>query len=89
MRILKQSLSAEKSERGTFLNFLAFILLQNIKKLEGGPFGDIKNFSIKVSQFRKKNRKGNPLVTSGFVGYVKKVTKAAYAVRSWLRFPSF
>ena len=41
MSILKQSHSAEKSERGNLSDFLTFILLQNIKKLKGGPCGDI------------------------------------------------
>ena len=39
---------------------LTYILLQNIKKLERGTHA-------------LKNRKGDPLVSSGFVGYVKKV----------------
>ena len=43
MRILKQSHSAAKSERGTLSDFLTIILLQNSKKL-GGPFGDTKKF---------------------------------------------
>ena len=80
MRILKQFFSAEKSERGTLLDFLTFILLQNIKKLEGGSLETLKTFQEK-SHSSEKNRKGNPLVTSGFVGYVKKVTRAAYAVK--------
>ena len=32
MRILKQSHSAEKSERGTLSDFLTSIMLQNIEK---------------------------------------------------------
>ena len=36
MKTLKQSQSAEKSERGTIRDFLAFILLQSIKQVECG-----------------------------------------------------
>ena len=53
MRFLKQSHSAEKLERGTLWAFRNFSLLQNIKKLEGGPFGD-KKIRKKVAQCRKK-----------------------------------
>ena len=51
MRILKQSDSAEKLERGDPLVFLKlqFALLQNIKKLEGGTFSRQKNFEENVA----------------------------------------
>ena len=42
-----------------------------MKKLEGGPFWDIKIFFEKKSHSAEKNPKGDPLGTSGFVGYVK------------------
>ena len=42
------------------------------KNSKGGPFGDKKIFEKKVAQCRKKS-KGDSLVPSGFVGYVKKV----------------
>ena len=58
MRILKHSHSAEKFGRRTLYTFLTFISLQNIKKLEGGPFGDDKKISKRVSQFRKKIERG-------------------------------
>ena len=35
--------SAEKSERGPLWGFQTSIMFQNIKKIEGGPFGTIKN----------------------------------------------
>ena len=44
-----------RAKRGTLPNFLPSILLQNVKKIEGGPFGDSKIFS-KKSQCRKKLR---------------------------------
>ena len=64
--------SADKWKRGTLWALLTYILLQNIKKTRRGTlFETLKNFRRKVAQCRKKNRKGDPLVLSGFVGYVK------------------
>ena len=57
---------------GTLFDFQTCILLQNNKKLKGGPFGDIKN-SRKKSHSAEKNQKGGTLASAGFVGYVKKV----------------
>ena len=57
--------SAENVKGGTLLDLLTFILLQNIKKFEGGPLGNLKNFRKKVAQ--------NPLGTSRFVGFLEKV----------------
>ena len=51
-RISKQSHSAEKFEGGDPLVFL-----KNIKKHEGGPFGD-KKFREIVAQCRKKFKRG-------------------------------
>ena len=48
-------------------------MLKNTKKPEGGPFGTLKNVRKKVAQGRKKIKRGDPLVSAGFVGYVKKV----------------
>ena len=56
---------------GTLLDLLTYILLQNIKKLEGGPFGDIKIFS-KNRTVPKKIQRGDALGTSGFVGFLEK-----------------
>ena len=72
----KMSHSAEKWKGGTLWDLLTYILLQNIKKLEGGLFWDLKKFSKKISHSaEKKIERGDPLVSSGFVGYVKKVKK--------------
>ena len=54
---------------GTLWDLSTYIQLQNIKNSKEGPFGDIEKFSKKVAQCRK-NPKGDPLGTSGFVGYV-------------------
>ena len=50
--------------------------MQNTKKTRrGDPLGTLKNFREKVAQCRKNIEWGDPLVSSGFVGYVKKVKK--------------
>ena len=53
----------------TFWAFRNFSLLQNIKKLEGGPF-DKKSRTVP-----KKIQTEDPIVSSGFVSYVKKGLK--------------
>ena len=58
-------------EGGTFWDLLTYIQLQNIKTLEGDTLETLKNFPKK----NEKQSKGDPLVSTGFVGYVKKVTK--------------
>ena len=59
---------------GTLWDSLTYILLQNIKKLEGGDsFETLENFRKKFRTMPKKIERGDPLVSSGFVGYVKKV----------------
>ena len=62
-------------EGGTLWDLLTYIQLQNMKKLEGGPFRDIKKFSKKSRTVPKKIRRGDPLGTSGFVGFLEKVKK--------------
>ena len=69
--------SAEKCKSGTLLELLTYILLQNFKKREGGPFGDMKKFSKKVAQCRKKSKEGTLLVPSCFVGYLEKINTEA------------
>ena len=63
----KMSHSAEKCKGGTLWALLTYILLQSIKKLERG---DIKKIS-KKSHNAEKIERGDPLLSSGFVGYVK------------------
>ena len=70
----KTSHSAEKWKGGTLWDSLTYFLLQNIKKSEGGTL--LKNWKFskkKFAQCRKKIERGDPLESSGFVGYVKKV----------------
>ena len=67
--------SAEKWKGGTLWNSLTYILLQNKKNSKGGLFWDLKKFSKKIRTVPKKIERGDLLVSSGFVGYVKKVKK--------------
>ena len=55
--------SAEKCKMGALWDLLTYIQLQNIKKLEGGPFGDIKKIFEKKSHSAEKNPKGGPFST--------------------------
>ena len=64
--------SAEKCKRGPFLIYKHAFCCKIAKNSKGGHFGTLKNFRKKVAQCRKKS-KGGPLVSAGFVGYVKKV----------------
>ena len=65
--------STKKCKRGTLRALLTYILLQNIKKLERGTLlRHLKNFE-KSRTMPKKIERGDPLVSSGFVGYVRKV----------------
>ena len=55
----KKSHSAEKCKRGTLLDLLTYIPLQNIKKLERGTLWGQKNFG-KMSHSAEKNSKRGP-----------------------------
>ena len=65
--------SAEKCKRGDPLGFISIYSVAKYQETrKGGPFGDIKKFSKKSRTVPKKNQKGDPLASAGFVGYVKK-----------------
>ena len=71
MRFLEQSHSAEKVERGDpFGLFETSVCCKISKNLKGEPFGDKKNRE-KVAQCQKKIQRGDPVVPSGFVSFVK------------------
>ena len=53
-----------------FINIYSVAKYQKTRK--GDSFEALKNFR-KKSHNAEKNQKGDPLVSSGFVGYVKKV----------------
>ena len=67
--------------KGALLDLLTYILLQNIKKLEGGPFGDIKKFS-KKSRILLQNIKK---LEGGPFGDIKKFSKKSRKVpkKNW------
>ena len=61
--ISAKSHSAENSEKRTLWDFLTFVLLQNIKKIERRTlWGHLKNFEKKVSQSRKSLTKPKSLI---------------------------
>ena len=59
--------------KGDALGFINVYSVAKYQKTRKSPFWDIKKFSKKVAQCRKKIKTGDPLVSSDFVGYVKKV----------------
>ena len=62
---------AEKCKRRDPLGFSNIYSVAKYQKTrKGDSFETLKNFRKRVAQCRKKS---NPLVSSGFVGYVKKV----------------
>ena len=63
--------SAEKYKTGPFLIYKHAFCCKITKKLKGGTLWDIKNFRKKVARYRKKIKRGDPLVSAGFVGYDK------------------
>ena len=54
-----------------FINILSVAKYQKIRR--GDSFETLKIFEKNFAQCRKKIERGDPLVSSGFVGYVKKV----------------
>ena len=69
MRILKQSDSAKKLERGD--HFETSVCCKISKNLKGGHFGDNKNSKKSLTE-PKKIQSGDHIVSSGSVSYVKK-----------------
>ena len=66
--------SAEKCKRGDPLGFINIYSVAKYQKTrKGDSFETLKNFRKEVAQCRKKIERGDPLVSSGFVGYVEKV----------------
>ena len=47
MRIFNSLIVPKNLKGGTLWDFSTFVLLQNIKQMKGGLFGDIKKFSKK------------------------------------------
>ena len=76
----KMSHTVKNVNGGTFWNLLTYILLQNIKKLERGTLW--RQTKLKKVAQRRKKLKGDPLATSGFVGYVKKIKNERGTLRT-------
>ena len=70
----KISQCRKKLKGGTFWDFSTSILSQNIKKMQGGPFGEIFFFEKSLA-VPKKNERGEPLVSPGTVCYAEKQEK--------------
>ena len=65
--------SAKKCKRGDPLDFINIYSVAKYQKTrKGDSFETLKIFRKKVAQCQK-NRNGDPLVSSGFVGYVKRL----------------
>ena len=54
MTVLNSLIVPKNLKGGTFWDFQTSIMFQNIKKVEGGPFGTIKKFSKKSLIVPKK-----------------------------------
>ena len=68
--------SAKKCKRGDPLGFINIYYVAKYRKTrKGDSFETLKNFRKKVAQCRKKIERGDPLGTSGFVGFLEKVNK--------------
>ena len=64
--------SAEKCKRGDPLGiFNIYSVAKYQETRKGDSFETLKNFRKNVAQCREKIERGDPLVASGFVGYVK------------------
>ena len=71
----KKSHNAEKHWKGrTLWDFSTSILSQNIKKMQGGPFGE-NLFFEKKSRSAEKNERRDPLFSPGIVCYAEKQEK--------------
>ena len=61
-------------KRGDPLGFINILPVAKYQKIQrGDSFETLKIFEKKFAQCRKKIGRGDPLESSGFVGYVKKV----------------
>ena len=60
---------------GPFLIYKHAFCCKRTKNSKGGPFGDIKKFSKRSRTVPKKSKRGDTLVSAGFVGYIEKGKK--------------
>ena len=66
----EKNFSAKIFEKGPFLISKHAFCCKITKHSKGGPFGDTKKFSKKSRTVPKKIKRGHPLASAGFVGYV-------------------
>ena len=66
--------SVEKCKRGPFLIYKHTFYCKITKNSKGDPLGIFENFQKNLHSAKKIER-GDPLVSSGFVGYGKKTVK--------------
>ena len=63
-----------KNEKGDPLGFINILFVAKYQKIRrGDSFEKLKTFEKKIRTVPKKIERGDPLESSGFVGYVKKV----------------
>ena len=72
MKKLRKRRIVPKNEKGDPLGFINILFVAKYQKIRRGDSFE-KNFEKKFAQCRKKIERGDPLESSGFVGYVKKV----------------
>ena len=66
--------SAEKCKRGGPLGFINIYSVAKYQKIRrGDSFETLKIFEKKIRTVLKKIERGDPLASSGFVGYVKRL----------------
>ena len=65
--------NAKKCKRVDPLGFINMHSVTKYQTPRGALLRHLKNSGKKVAQCRKKIERGDPLVSSGFVGYVKKM----------------
>ena len=74
LKKLRKCRIVPKNEKGDPLGFINIHFVAKYQKTRrGDSFETLKNFRKNFAQSRKKIERGDPLVSSGFVGYVKKV----------------
>ena len=74
MKKLRKRRIVPKNEKGDPLGFINILFVAKYQKIRrGDSFEKLKIFEKKIRTVPKKIERGDPLESSGFVGYVKKV----------------
>ena len=78
----KMSHSAEKCKKGDPLGYVNIHSVAKYQKTRSGVLSEtMKNFRRKVAECRKKIKRGDPLVSSGFVAYVKNKKEGTHCTK--------